>query len=155
MSNYETNNESHSDTEYIPCIRKGKNKPRYVKLKKYEAKAQKMNLIRSKNYKVIYDDSKTTVDIRFKTLLEHLKTRNTRDWNSDYEYLYTNVYKLYNIEEYAKQYKALQTIIKEERQQNYNDDKYSSDDSRDWEERYGRLTPREGRRYICYRYDCS
>jgi len=149
MSNDETNNDSHSDTEYNPCIRKGKRKAKYVKkLKKYEPKAQKMNLIRSKTYKVINDNLSTPVhdETKFKALLEILKTKNIYKWNTDYEYLYTTSYKLCDIEEYVKQYEALKTAIED-------DDKYScsSYDSCDWEERYGRWTRREGRRYICKR----
>jgi hypothetical protein len=146
MSADETNNDSRSDIEYNPCIRKGKSKPKYVKkLKKYEAKEQKMNLIRSKTYKVINDNLSTAVhdETKFKALLEILKTKNIYKWNTDFEYLYTTSYKLCDIEEYANQYEALQTAI--------NDDNYSSDSSMDWEERYGRLTRREGRHYICKR----
>ena len=146
VSDCETNNDLHSDTKYNPCIRKGKRKPKYVKkLKKYEAKAQKMNLIRSKTFKVINDNLSTPVhdETKFKALLEILKTKNIYKWNTDFEYLYTTSYKLCDIEEYVKQYEALQTAI--------NDDNYSSDSDMDWEERYGRLTRREGRHYICKR----
>jgi hypothetical protein len=145
MSADETNNDSRSDTEFYPCIRKGKCKTKYVKLKKYEAKAQKMNLIRSKTFKVINDNLSTAVhdETKFKALLEILKTKNIYKWNTDFEYLYTTSYKLCDIEEYVKQYEALQTAI--------NDDNYSSDSDMDWEERYGRLTRREGRHYICKR----
>jgi len=145
MSADETNNDLRSDTEYNPFIRKGKRKAKYVKLKKYEAKAQKMNLIRSKTFKVINDNLSTAVhdETKFKALLEILKTKNIYEWNTDFEYLYTTSYKLCDIEEYVKQYEALQTAI--------NDDNYSSDSDMDWEERYGRLTRREGRHYICKR----
>jgi hypothetical protein len=149
VSDCETNNNLHSDTKYNPCIRKGKRKAKYVKkLKKYEAKAQKMNLIRSKTYKVINDNLSTPVhdETKFKALLEILKTKNIYEWNTDFEYLYTTSYKLCDIEEYVKQYEALKTAIED-------DDKYScsSYDSCDWEERYGRWTRREGRLYICKR----
>ena len=149
VSDCETNNDLHSDTKYNPCIRKGKRKAKYVKkLKKYEAKAQKMNLIRSKTYKVINDNLSTPVhdETKFKALLEILKTKNIYEWNTDFEYLYTTSYNLCDIEEYVKQYEALKTAIED-------DDKYScsSYDSCDWEERYGRWTRREGRLYICKR----
>jgi len=145
MSADETNNDSRSDTEFYPCIRKGKCKTKYVKLKKYEAKAQKMNLIRSKTFKVINDNLSTPVhdETKFKALIEILKTKNIYEWNTDFEYLYTTSYKLCDIEEYVKQYEALKTAIE--------DDNYSSDSSMDWEERYGRWTRREGRHYICKR----
>ena len=152
MSDGETNNDPYSDTEYNPCIRKGKRKTKYVKLKKYEAKAQKMNLIRSKTYKVINDNLSTPVhdETKFKALLEILKTKNIYEWNTDYEYLYTTSYKLCDIEEYVKQYEALQTAIKDD-----DNCSYSECNSEDWEELYGRLTQRKRRLYICYRYDCS
>ena len=140
MSDYETN-DSYSNAVYNPCIRKGKRKTKYVKLKKYIAKVQKMNLIRSKTYKAFSNNLSIPVhdETKFKALLEILKTKNIYEWNTDYEYLYTASYKLCDIEEYAKQYEALQTAM--------NDDNYSCSDSEDWEERYWCGPPQ--RRYRC------
>jgi hypothetical protein len=137
MSDYESDNDPHSHVEYNPCIRKGKHKPKHKKQKKYEAKVQKMNLIRSKNHKVIYNDPAVFIynESTLKSLLEILKTKNTYDWNDDYEYQYTSIYKLGDIKEYAEQYEALQLALDYENLQDDYDNNYDDDD---WEERYER-----------------
>jgi hypothetical protein len=113
MSVYESNPYLH--IEYNPCIRKGKHKPKHKKQKKYEAKLQKMNLIRSKNYKVIDNDSTTIVyaEHTLNTMLEVLKTIDIYNWTDDYENLYKNVYCLNEIDKYQSQYIALQRAIEE------------------------------------------
>jgi hypothetical protein len=101
--------------EYNPCIRKGKHKPKHKKQKKYEAKVQKMNLIRSKNHKIIYADLMVTVPAStlIDELLEILKDTNTELWKDEHEQLYT-YYHLNDIEKYKKQYDVLQEAITRE-----------------------------------------
>ena len=127
VSDCETNNDLHSDTKYNPCIRKGKRKAKYVKkLKKYEAKAQKMNLIRSKNHKVIDSDFNAIVytEHTLNELLEILKTSDIYNWNDDYEYLYEKVYYLNRIDKYKTQYEIIQHSIELEKYDKYEDDQY-------------------------------
>lgn len=113
MSDYDP----YEDVEYNPCIRKGKHKPKHKKQKKHEAKVQKMNLIRSKNYKVIDNDSTTIVyaEHTLNTMLEVLKTMDIYNWTDDYENLYNNIYCLNEIDKYECQYDALQQAIEDEK----------------------------------------
>ena len=126
MSDYESDNEPHSHVEWNPCIRKGKNKPKYTKQKKYDAKIQKMNLIRSKNHKVIDSDFNAIVytEHTLNELLEILKTSDIYNWNDDYEYLYEKVYYLNRIDKYKTQYEIIQHSIKLEKYDKYEDDQY-------------------------------
>lgn len=122
----ESNNDPHSHAEYNPCIRKGKHKPKHKKQKKYEAKVQKMNLIRSKNHKIIDNDSIAIVYTKYALdeLIGILKTVDINNWNDDYENLYTNVYHLDQIDKYKRQYDALQRAIEEEKYYQYEEDQY-------------------------------
>jgi hypothetical protein len=105
----------HEHIEWNPCIRKGKHKPKHKKQKNYEAKVQKMNLIRSKNYKAVESDSTTVVytEHTLNEMLEVLKTMDIYNWTDDYENLYKNVYCLNEIDKYQSQYIALQIAIEE------------------------------------------
>jgi hypothetical protein len=109
--------------EYNPCIRKGKHKPVHKKVKKYEAKVQKMNLIRTKRHKVIYSDGyvEQNDQSKLKILLNILQTTDWGSWNDDYEYLYRNVYKLYEDETYQAQYEKVQQEL------HYDDYDYDDD----------------------------
>lgn len=91
--------------EYNPCIRKGKHKIVHKKQKKYEAKVQKMNLIRTKRHKAIYNDGVLILldSSALNDLITILKDNDTSRWNETHEHLYTNVYKLYEDETYKTQ----------------------------------------------------
>jgi hypothetical protein len=139
MSDYESDDEPHSHIEWNPCIRKGKHKPKHKKQKKYEAKIQKMNLIRSKNHKVIDSDFSAIVysEHMLLELLKILKTSDIYNWNADYEYLYEKVYCLDRIDKYKTQYDKLQQVIEQEQYDEYEEEQYE----------YRREL------YECYRWD--
>jgi hypothetical protein len=89
--------------------RKGKHKPKNKRQRKYVAKSQKMNLIRSKNHKVIYNSDAFPLlygQTMYNELLDILETTNFKDWNDDHEYLY-ELCKLGENQKYAKQYEDL------------------------------------------------
>ncbi len=71
--------------------RKGKNILKNKKLKKYEAKSQKINLIRSKNHKAIYNDRINAIpfidsNTKFNNLLDIIKASDNKELNDAYEY---------------------------------------------------------------------
>ena len=115
-SNSDNENDYYNSFEYNPCIRKGKNKPKHKKQKKYEAKVQKMNLIRPKTDKILSNDINAIVNTKviLNELLELLKTKDTERWNDSHTYLYENIYHLNKIELYTNQYNSLQAAIQDE-----------------------------------------
>lgn len=117
--------------EYNPCIRKGKHKPKYKKQKKYEAKVQKTNLIRTKRHKVIYSDGYVEQNdpSKLKILINILQTTDWGSWTDDYEHLYTNIYKLYEDETFKAQYNKIQEELYYSNYDDYYDDYYDDMDS--------------------------
>lgn len=85
-----------------------------------------MNLIRSKNHKVIDSDFIAIVysEHMFLELLEILKKMDICKWNADYEYFYETVYCLHRIDKYKTQYDALQHAIEEEKYAQYEEEQY-------------------------------
>ena len=106
MSNYD-------DYEYTPCIRKGKHKPKHKKQKNYIAKVQRMY---PQEGKYSYDDYSFLVNdkTQYNELVNLLKSADWKNWNDDYEHLYKNIYKLYEVPELKSAYDKIQSIIIEE-----------------------------------------
>ena len=103
MSNYD-------DYEYNPCIRKGKHKPKHKKQKNYIAKVQRMY---PQEGKYTYDDyvALLTDKTVYNEVVNILKKADAHNWNDDYENLYQNIYKLYEVPEMKSAYDQLQTAI--------------------------------------------
>ena len=100
----------YDDYEYTPCIRKGKHKPKHKKQKNYIAKAQRMY---PQEGKYTYDEyiSLITDKSRYNELVNILKKADPYSWNDDYENLYENIYKLYEVPEMKSAYEQLQNAI--------------------------------------------
>lgn len=114
--------------EYNPCIRKGKHKPKHKKQKKYEAKVQKTNLIRTKCHKIFSENYDTIYNNKelYNDLITILKGKKTEEWNDDYEFLYSQVFHLENDKELQECYLDIQRCIQEtkmyEEYYDYDDD---------------------------------
>lgn len=101
--------------EYNPCVRKGK----YIhstqkKPKKYEPKAQKRNLDKTRCHKMvepieIIDDKDSLTE-----LMEILSTQNVLKWNNNYD----NLYKQYDLDE-IEEFKQGYITIKQKFYQEY------------------------------------
>lgn len=108
--------DAYLDIEYNTCIRKGKHKPKHIKHKRYEAKVQKINLIRSKRHKFVYDnyDARITNQKLFDELIQVLGTKDASKWNDEYETLSIYVFKLETNTEYVRLYNDMQNKIEED-----------------------------------------
>lgn len=126
--------------EYNPCIRKGKHKPVYKKQKKYEAKVQRMNLIRPKRGKIInnnlYEIYTSNKDI-YKELIDILKSGKHTQWNEDYYYLYKCVFHLDNDKELVEKYNKILCDIEQDKIDEFYEEYEEYEDYR-WYGRYGR-----------------
>lgn len=115
--------------EYNPCIRKGKYKLKIKKVKKYEAKVQKINLVRSKrgklignsNHDAIISTSKELIDNMIKILMEETIYK----WDDDYESLYSHICREKKNEELENKYINIKLKIDAYR---YGDDYDNYDD---------------------------
>ena len=132
-------NSRYESFEYNPCIRKGKHKIIYKKLKKYEAKVQKMNLIRPKRGKLIsnkYDLITSTNSEMFKNMIKILENTNELEWNEDYDFLFKYTFRFAIDDELEKKYAGIQqNIIENKLYQDY-------EDYEDYEDYYERCIER-------------
>jgi hypothetical protein len=124
-----------SEEYYNPCIRKGKHKPKHKKQKKYEAKVQKTNLIRPKRLKIISENCYTNYNNKelYNDLITILKGKKTKEWNDDYEFLYSQVFYLENDKELQECYLDIQRYIEETK---LYEEYYDYDDYDDYDFRY-------------------
>jgi len=135
--------------EYNPCIRKGKHKPKHKKVKKYEAKVQKTNLIRPKRGKLVStncDSNVNNCNTMIKNMIIILKKQNEDDWDDDYDSLYTHIFRFTKDEDLEKNYNSIQeSITINKYYDNYDYDDYDDDY---YEYRYSYFRYRRYRRYL-------
>lgn len=100
----------YDDYEYNPCIRKGKHKPKHKKQKNYVAKVQRMY---PQEGKYTFNDYITPIIDKtvYNELVNILKKADAYSWNDEYENLYQNIYKLYEVPEMKSAYEKLQNEI--------------------------------------------
>ncbi len=129
---------SYDSVEYNPCIRKGKHKPKHKKQKNYQAKIQKINLIRPKRHKLV-DNCDTIYNSKelFNELVSILKRGKVLEWNDDYDLLYTQVFKLKDDKEFEDNYNNIQRQLEEIRQEEL-EDMYEEAEMRYYRYRYRR-----------------
>jgi hypothetical protein len=139
----EDNDVHYESFEYNPCIRKGKHKPVHKKQKKYEAKVQKMNLIRPKRGKLISTNCDSIINNSAElidNMIKILKSEDELKWDEDYEALYTHIFRFKKDDDLDKNYTKIKLKIYE----NECNDKY--DDYDDYDHDYYEY------RYSCFRY---
>lgn len=97
MTSY-TEYPTYDSFELNPCIRKGKYKSTYKKHNKYEAKIQRVNLIRSKRDKLLINNWHTNInnnklfiisnDTNIKEMIKILRENDIYKWDNEYEMIY-------------------------------------------------------------------
>ena len=107
---------SHSDIEYNPCVRKGKKKIHHKKAKKYIAKSQRFNLIKTKQHKLSINTEsiQSFNELDYENLIEILKSCDISQWSYKYEVMYNELFKEKNINTYDNYYQNMMWILASE-----------------------------------------